>query len=319
MKSRLLFVIATMLISVALCAQKDTCKVGIYINSIYDFKIDDKSYMADFWMWMNYTNDSLQFENAVEITNSKSSDFSHFTKEKVGAWNWAAQKCRAQLIHQWDVSNFPFDKQHLRIEIEDAQNDTAKLVYLADKVNSKIDNKLNSGEWCIDSFTFNGGFKTYNTTYGNPGLSGNSTYPGVTAEITIRRNGSWVKLVKMLTGAYVAFLISCIVFFISSENQDSRFGLCVGGVFAAIGNKYIVESIVPSTTSNTLMDNVHTLTFIFILLIIITITFTLRLFESGDEKKQQLSHKIDRRAFYMFGILYILINCVLVIVAANSN
>jgi len=25
-------------------AQKDTCKVGIYINSLYDFKLDDKLY-----------------------------------------------------------------------------------------------------------------------------------------------------------------------------------------------------------------------------------------------------------------------------------
>ncbi len=319
MINRILIVIAILFSSSDLNAQKDTCRAGIYVNAIYDFKIDDKSYMADFWLWLNYTNDSLQFENAIEITNSKSADFSHYTKEKVGKWNWVAEKCRAQLIHQWDVSNFPFDKQHLGIEIEDAQNDTASLVYMADKVNSRIDNKFNSGEWCIDSFTFVETTKSYNTTYGNPGLTGNSTYPGVRAEIVIRRNGSWLKLMKMLTGAYVAFLISCIVFFISSENQDSRFGLCVGGVFAAIGNKYIVESIVPSTTSNTLMDNVHTLTFIFILLIIITITFTLRLFESGDEKKMQLSHKIDRRAFYWFGALYILINCALVISAANSN
>jgi len=319
MKNRLWLIVMALFIGNAASAQKDTCRVGVYINSVYDFKLDDKSYMADFWMWLNYKNDSLQFENVAEITNSKSADFSHYSKEKVGEWNWVAEKCRAQLIHQWDVSNFPFDRQLLRIEIEDSQYDTSTLVYVADKVNSKIDNKLNSSEWCIESFSLKEGIKTYNTNYGNPKLTGNSTYPNVVAEILIRRNGSWVKLVKMLTGAYVAFLISCIVFFISSENQDSRFGLCVGGVFAAIGNKYIVESIVPSTTSNTLMDNVHTLTFIFILLIIITITITLHLFESGDEKKKALSHKIDRRAFYSFVILYILINCWMVYAAARGN
>jgi hypothetical protein len=319
MKNRLLFLVSVIFISTSLMAQKDTCRVGVYINSVYDFKLDDKSYMADFWMWINYKNDSLQFENVAEITNSKSADFSHYSKEKIGGWNWVAEKCRAQLIHQWDVSKYPFDRQLLRIEIEDAQYDTSALIYMADKVNSKIDNKLNSSEWCIENFTLKEGTKTYNTNYGNPILSGNSTYPNVVAEISIRRNGSWVKLVKMLTGAYVAFLISCIVFFISSENQDSRFGLCVGGVFAAIGNKYIVESIVPSSTSNTLMDNVHTLTFIFILLIIITITISLRLFESGDEKKVQRSHKIDKTAFFSFCILYTLINCWMVYAATRGD
>src|SRR5438552_154570 len=111
MKYFLLFLLPCLLCSSEpLQAQKDTCKIGMYINSIYDFKLDDKSYMADFWLWMNYKNDSLKFENNVEITNSKTADFSHYSMEKKDGWNWAAQKCRAQLIHQWDVSKFPFDK-----------------------------------------------------------------------------------------------------------------------------------------------------------------------------------------------------------------
>ncbi len=32
--------------------------------------------MADFWLWMNYKNDSLNFENAIELPNSKSTEAS---------------------------------------------------------------------------------------------------------------------------------------------------------------------------------------------------------------------------------------------------
>jgi len=317
MKNRFLLLLAAIFPFFTTVAQKDTCKVGIYINSLYDFKIDEKSYMADFWMWINYRNDSLKFENVVEVTNSKSADFSHFAMEKKGAWNWATQKCRAQLMHQWDVSKFPFDRQVLRMEIEDSQYDTSQVIYKADEVNSKIDTSFNSSEWCIQEFSLKEAVKTYQTTYGNPTLSGESSYPRVVAEITIRRNNSWMKLMKMLTGAYVAFLISCLVFFISSENQDSRFGLCVGGVFAAIGNKYIVESIVPSSTSTTLMDSVHNLTLVFILLIGVVITISLFLFESGDERKKRQSVRLDRAAFYTFMALYVAINCYLTWLAAR--
>ena len=297
---------------IAAHAQKDTCRVGVYVNNIYDFKVDDKSYMADFWMWVNYTDDSLQFENTIEVANGKSADFSHYSLEKKGEWNWVAQKCRAQLIHEWDVTKFPFDKQVLEIVIEDARYDTSALIYTADTANSKINRAFNSTEWTVERFSLKETIKTYQTTYGNPVLSGKSSYPAVVAKVTIKRNNSWVKLVKMLTGVYVAFLISLMVFFISSENQDSRFGLCVGGIFAAIGNKYIVESIVPSSTSNTLMDNVHTMTFIFILIIIVITTITLKLFESGDETKKHLSVKIDKSAFYSLAVLYFLINCFLI-------
>src|SRR5262249_12108033 len=150
-------------------------------------------------------------------------------------------------------------KQLLTIEIEDSKYDASQLIYVADSINSRMDTSFNSKEWCIESFQLKSDVHTYATTYGDPELSGSSHYPRIIVKIWIKRNNSWRMLSKMLTGAYVAFLISCLVFFVSSENQDSRFGLCVGGLFAAIGNKYIVESIVPSSVVNTLMDNVHNL------------------------------------------------------------
>ncbi len=292
--------------------EKDTARIGIYINSLYDFRIDNKSFMADFWMWVNHRQENSKFENVIEITNSKSAEFSHFTTEKKSQGEWVTQKCKAEVMHQWDVSCFPFDKQLLRIEIEDSEYDTSRMVYMADTVNSRMDTTFNSKEWKINKFSIKEDVRSYNTTYGNPDLSGQSSYPRVVAQIEITRINSWVMLAKMLTGAYVAFFISCLVFFVSSDNQDSRFGLCVGGLFAAIGNKYIVESVVPTSTTNTLMDNAHNLTFTFILLIVLVIVLSLHLFESGDEAKKKLSHRIDKTAFVAIVTAYTLINAWLV-------
>ena len=312
MKNRTLLFVLFLFYANLTIAQKDTCKLGLYLNSVYDFNLEDKSFMADFWLWMNYKNDSLNFSDAVEMPDSKSADFSHFSVEKKGGINWATQKCKAQIMHQWDVSKFPFDEQRLLIQMEDAKYDASQVIYIADTANSKIDCSFNSKEWSIKSFKITAGERTYKTTYGNPELSGSSSYPRVTAELVIQRNNSWLMLAKMLTGAYVAFLISCLVFFVSSENQDSRFGLCVGGLFAAIGNKYIVETVIPGSTSNTLMDNVHNLTFTFILLIVGIIIYSLNLFESGDEEKKKRSLRIDKKAFFSVITIFILINAFLI-------
>lgn len=317
MKNRTLLFALLFFVSNLTIAQKDTCKLGLYLTNVYDFNIEDKSFMADFWLWMNYKNDSLKFDDALELPNSKNAEFSHYSLEKKGDINWATQKCKAQVMHQWDVSKFPFDEQRLTIELEDARYDASQLIYIADTANSKVDCAFNSKEWSIVSFNVKEDQRSYKTTYGNPELSGSSTYPRVVAELVISRNNSWMMLAKMLTGAYVAFLISCLVFFVSSENQDSRFGLCVGGLFAAIGNKYIVESAIPGSTSNTLMDDVHNLTFTFILLIVGIIIFSLRLFESGDEAKRKRSLKLDRRAFVTVITLFMVINALLVWRAAS--
>lgn len=293
-------------------AQKDTCKLGLYLNSVYDFDMEKKSFMADFWMWVNYKNDSLRFGEAIEVPNSKEFAFSNYSIEKKGDINWFTQKCKAEVMYNWDLSKFPFDEQRLRIEIEDARYDATQLVYIADTANSKIDSTFNTLEWDIRSFEVWSDERMYKTTYGNPDLSGSSSYPRVVVELVIRRNNSWSMLIKMLTGAYVAFLISCLVFFVSSGNQDSRFGLCVGGLFAAIGNKYIVESVVPASSANTLMDTVHNLTFAFILLIVVIIIISLYLYESKDVSKKKKSLKLDKWAFFSVVTLYVVINGVLI-------
>jgi hypothetical protein len=317
MKNRSLLVTLLLLPAVCCFSQQDTCKVGLYINSLYDLRLENKTFMTDFWLWQTYKNDSLHFEDAIEVPNGKSVEFSHFSKEEKAGLQWIAQKCKAEIKQEWDLSKFPFDRQILRIEIEDSKYDASGLIYIADTANSRIDTTFNSREWCIERFSIKNDVRTYETTYGDPTLSGKSAYPRIVAEIQIRRNNSWRMLGKMLTGAYVAFLISCLVFFVSSENQDSRFGLCVGGLFAAIGNKYIVESIVPSSTINTLMDNVHNLTFTFILVIVGIIIISLHLFESGDERKRKLSLKLDKWSFFGIMTIFAVANLVLILQAIH--
>lgn len=59
---------------------------------------------------------------------------------------------------------------------------------------------------------------------------------------------------------YIAFLISVISFTIQVQELEPRFGLPVGGLFATVGNKYIIDSILPETSAFTLVDTLHTLT-----------------------------------------------------------
>ena len=57
--------------------RKDTCKIGMYVLSLSDFKIDDQSFKADFWIWFIYDNDSLVMKDAIEIMNAKSTAVSY--------------------------------------------------------------------------------------------------------------------------------------------------------------------------------------------------------------------------------------------------
>ena len=265
-------------------------------------------------MWFNYKNDSLQFNDALEVTNSKSSSFSNYAKMKKEGINWDMMKFNAVVFKEWDVSAFPFDKQKLTLHIDHTIYDTKRLAFITDEGNSAIDSNLVLSNWKIDSLAFYVNNQTYNTTFGDPVIKGSSTYPSVTADIYLTRENSWNTLFKMLTGVYVAFSIVLLAFFVKPSD---RLGLCVGGLFAAVGNKYIIESAVPSTVSNTLFDNIHNITFIAIFVILVVAVISFKWNETEKPEYITRAKKLDRISFYSVVAAYVLINTVLIMRAAG--
>jgi len=314
MKKIPLILMAIFLISSPLRSAEDSCKIGIYFNSLTDFNISDQSFSADFWMWVNYSDDSLQFNDALEVTNSKSSSISNYSKMKKEGVNWVMMKFNSVVFKEWDVSAFPFDKQKLTLHIDHTIYDTKKLAFISDIGNSAIDSNLVLSNWKIDSLAFYVDNQTYNTTFGDPVIKGSSTYPSVTADIYLTRENSWNTLFKMLTGVYVAFSIVLLAFFVKPSD---RLGLCVGGLFAAVGNKYIVESAVPSTVSNTLFDNIHNITFIAIFVVLVVAVISFKWNETEKPLYIEKAKRLDRLSFYSVVGVYALLNLFLIMRAAS--
>jgi hypothetical protein len=129
-------------------------------------------------------------------------------------------------------------------------------------------------------------------------------YSSYRVRISIDRDASelfW----KMFLGMYVAFLISYICFYIHADNIDSRFGLSVGSLFAAIGNKYIIDSSLPDSTSFTLVDTLHGITLFFIFVVVASSVYSLKLVK---QNKMQASLRFDFWAAQTLLAVYVLLN-----------
>jgi Na+-driven multidrug efflux pump len=97
-------------------------------------------------------------------------------------------------------------------------------------------------------------------------------------------------------------------FFMGPENAE-RFGLLVGSLFAAVANKYIVDSILPETTYYTLVDKIHVITFIYILIGLILTVLAYRL-DVAEHRK--LARRIDWVSFWTVLISFASINVYLI-------
>ena len=285
-------------------AQPDTVHTGLYITSIHDIDFKQKEYSINFWLWFRYKNKELDFEHNLEIPNAKSFTQSYVTVDTSNGEVYMLMKMQCVMKDTWKIGNFPFDHQRLRLFIENSQFDASSMVFVADTVGRQFDPRFTLSGWTIDSCVIATGIKKYETAFGDKRYATPHTeYSNFRVRLVISRSASGL-FWKMFLGMYIAFLIAYVCFYIHTDILDARYGLGVGALFAVVGNKYIIDSSLPETSSFTLVDALHGLTLFCILVVIVANTWTLRLVKSGRPDK---ARKVDR----IFGTALLLFYAIL--------
>ena len=293
----------------------DTVKTGIYVTSIHDIDFKQQEYTISFWLWLKYKNKDFDFLHNLEVPHAKSVASSFSTVDSSGDQVYVLMKMQCVMKDSWKINDFPFDRQNLRLSIENSQYDSKSLVFVPDTLGKHYDRFFTLIGWKIDSFNMSTGTRIYETTFGDPTLTvPHSEYSAFKVKIVIDR--STIGLFwKMFLGMYVAFLIAYVCFYIHADGIDSRFGLSVGSLFAVIGNKYIVDSALPESKTFTLVDTLHGITLMFILLVITSTAYSLKLVKK-DKLKQ--ANKFDMIAAQVLLAAYLILN-IYYISVANSH
>lgn len=308
-----------LLFAMALCqaaqATPDTVKVGAYVMSVHDINFHDKEYTARFWLWFLYNNKEFDFVRQLDITNAKSIDEPQLLQDSIGHEQWSMLKMKCIMKENWNVSDFPFDEQHLKVHIENSLFDKKSLVFEADEKGSKYDPEGTLAGWKIKNFRVNVDEKVYETGFGDyrPGKD-HQVFSAFNIEMDIERN-AWGLFLKIFIGMYISFLIAMVGFAPNPWDIEPRFGLPVGGLFAAVGNKYIIDSILPESTSFTLVDTLHAITFFAIFAILVVSAICLKL---HDNDKVEQCLRVNKVGSRLVGAIYVLANFILVAVAAGN-
>ena len=123
---------------------------------------------------------------------------------------------------------------------------------------------------------------------------------------------AWGLFMKIFIGMYIAFLIALISFTPNPWELEPRFGLPVGGLFAAVGNKYIIDSLLPESSNFTLVDTLHQVTFFGIFAILVVSAIALKLHDRG---KKEACLKVNRIGSRLVILGYIVINIIFITAA----
>jgi hypothetical protein len=293
-------------------AQPDTVNVGSYVISVHDINFRDKEYTMRFWLWFLYDNPDFDFSTQLDIPNAKSIEQPEIITDSIDGKKWVIMKMKATMKQSWRVIDFPFDKQHMNVQIENTLFDNTSLIFKPDLKGSTYDKKEALDGWDITNFMVRATTNDYETGFGDPRPDRSlQHFSAFIIEMDIERNAFGLFL-KIFIGMYIAFLISIISFTIDVSELEPRFGLPVGGLFATVGNKYIIDSILPETSAFTLVDTLHTLTFLAIFATLVVSAIALHQYDLGEKEKCIRYNKLGRK--YVVS-LYVMANIVVILLA----
>lgn len=287
----------------------DTVKAGAYIIGIHDINFHDKEYTVRFWLWFLYDNPDFDFSTQLDIPNAKDIDEPTILTDSVNGKTWVQLKMKCTMKESWMVNNFPFDKQHLRVRVENTVFDNKHLVFAPDVRHSRFADADGLDGWTVKDFHVSADTTRYQTGFGDPRPGNDSqTFSTFKIDLNIERD-AWGLFAKIFIGMYIAFLIALISFVSKPWELEPRFGLPVGGLFAAVGNKYIIDSLLPESPEFSLVDTLHSITFFGILAVLAVSAISNVIYNSGKKEACLRADKIGSRlvatAFVVLNIYYV--------------
>jgi hypothetical protein len=258
---------------------------------------------SDFF-YINYPESDRTYDGGIDYDGKV-----YYSKLKDSVNQWS-HYIETELPHKWDLRNYPFDKQNLKIVFQ-TKTDTSWF-----KLNSSVEfpPKIYGEKfhYLIDglhvkNFTTEKKYNQSSVALEFPNGKRNEVREQLIFNIEIDRSGSYLYF-KLFFGGFLSFLISFLVYFIDSRFFETRITLSLGGIFGAVGNKYFVENSMPSIQVLTKADLINNLVIIFIILnIFIVISQHTSKISIWKFEKNKFSALFILALFIFFNFLIIII------------
>ena len=293
-------------------------KLGAYVVALYELNTANNTFGADLWLWALHDKErDLKPLKTLEPENARTFVTSLEATEEHGAQRYHAVKVKGVFSHNWNVVNFPFDRHELRIRLSEGQTEAEQFGYAADAKNTGVDPAVRLEGWRIEKVALATSTRTFATSFGEPDSTGGSTYAQAALSIFIVRDAMGL-FWKLHAAVYVAFLISLVAFFMDTSKDglfSSRIGMLIGMVFAVVINTQRIAATLGQTSAFTLAEKIHVVTLLELLAALVCTLYSRRLHTTS---RGAVADRIDRRMALVLGLVYVMVNALLIFLAARA-
>ena len=307
--------------AIAAVEKPGTIRIGTFVVNVAELDSSRGTFSADFWIWsISNPSDAFNLQSELEINYLDSKErfnaSDYFKKTLPTGDTYQSEKIQGTFLHDYDLTSFPFDRQHLQIEIEDNSRDVNQIKYSDDNT-SGIDSHIAIDGWKIEKTSSVSEPHKYATNFGDPTAPSNDAYSRVRITVDASRNTPLI-LVKMTLGLIIAVMLaifSCFMPTTHAEIFSGRMLLVGSSLFAIVLNQQFVDDRIGEHTGLTLIDRLHMLGMVTVLAYMI-LAIASRLFH---ENKTNINLKrLDQSAFCCGLVLFFGFFTLLIFLAVRS-
>jgi len=300
-------------------ATPQTVTVGAYINDIQNLELKSHSYTVDLYLWFRWAAKDLDPAGSMEFVNpfelwghSKTLEFPKPVKLQSGE-QYQIVRNLGRFSTKLALYDYPFDKQTLIVEIEDASLGHHELNYKIGEEAVTLSPDLLIPGFRIGKPAIRVVQHQYPTKFGDTNLAESYTSSRVRIELPIERP-LLTYSVKLLLPILCVIFTAGLMFFFGPAFVDSRVGIGITALLTIVALQITLNEDLPEVDYLVLMDKVYLASYFFVIASLSTVVKTTRMWELGNH---EAAAAFNRRSLIVLASLYTL--CTAGIIAMGWN
>ncbi len=289
-------------------------RIGALINDIQQLDLQSHSYNVDMYIWFKWDDPkinparSFEFLNAFELWGH----IITFEEKEVlpdGSY-YQVIRNQGKFNTKLPLERYPFDTQELKIEIEDANQDSRDFVYVPDTETEpvEISKDLTIPGWHVGQPELEIVDNKYATNFGDPSAN-NLTFSRAIFELPVTRpKGTYA--VKLLLPMILVALTAILALLIHPRWVEGRLAIGITALLTLVALQLTSNSSLPEVDYLILLDKLYILSYVFV---VATIGMVVRNSWVDAEGDVATAKAADRRAIALLTVLYFAVASVLFI------
>jgi hypothetical protein len=294
------------------------CTIGVNVEDLYDLDMARDTFGAVLWLWSVCPSDALAPLGSITFpTASGGLSLGPIEAEtQADGQEYASRRVQGTFRFNWDMNDYPFDRQRLTIPIDESGYGAARLTFEPDHQGSFVSPGVRErlDEWAVSDLELSASVTEDPSTFGLPDPEW-SRYARLEAAIPLER-ANLVNFLKLTSGVFAGVFIAFLSFFYDPNDRSGfggKLGLLVGVLFAVLLSLRGADASLGDAGHLTLVTAIHLVTLAFIVLLAIVALRDRRRVERGMTVRHP-----DWPMLAAVGGLYVLIVGAMVIRAAAS-